>query len=97
MGDKKVFSILKGVYSRKQYMRKEERFRKYKRISKFEGRMSVEVRRQEEIEERWKIKLNPKADEFKKSELPGKYTAKMLFGWNDRKFKDEYLKKLERC
>jgi len=35
-------------------------------------------------------------EEFKRSELPGKYTARILFGWNDKKFENEYLKKLER-
>ena len=29
-------------------------------------------------------------------ELPGKYIAKLLYGWNDGKFKGEYLKKLKR-
>jgi hypothetical protein len=29
-------------------------------------------------------------------ELPGKYTAKMLYGWEDGKFEKEYLAKLER-
>jgi len=33
---------------------------------------------------------------FRKGELPEKYTAKMLYGWNDRKFEKEYLKRLER-
>ena len=42
------------------------------------------------------MKLNPEAEEFKKSELSGKYTARILFGQNDKKFEDEYLKKLER-
>ena len=42
------------------------------------------------------MKLNLNAEEFKRSELPGKYTAKILFGWDDRKFEDEYLKNLER-
>ena len=40
--------------------------------------------------------LNPEVEVFKKSELPEKYTAKILFGWNDRKFENKYLKKLER-
>jgi len=31
-----------------------------------------------------------------KSELPKKYITKILFVWMDRKFKDEYLKKLEK-
>ena len=42
------------------------------------------------------MKLNPRADEFKRSELLGKFTVKLLFRWNDKKFKNEYLKKLER-
>jgi len=29
-------------------------------------------------------------------ELPGKYTAKLLYEWNDGKFEEKYLKKLER-
>ena len=40
--------------------------------------------------------LNPETEVFKRSELPRKYTAKILFGWNNRKFEDKYLKKLKR-
>ena len=29
-------------------------------------------------------------------ELPRKYTAKVLYGWDDQKFEVEYLKKLEK-
>jgi len=29
-------------------------------------------------------------------ELPGKYMAKLLYGWDYRKFEEEYLNKLER-
>jgi len=65
-------------------------------VDEFEERLGAEVRRQEKIEERWKVKLNPRADEFRRSELLGKYTAKLLFGWDNRKFEDKYLKKLER-
>ena len=65
-------------------------------VNEFEERLEAEVRRQEGIEERWKMKLNPRADEFKRSKLPEKYIAKLLFGWDDKKFKDEYLKKLEK-
>ena len=28
--------------------------------------------------------------------LPGKYTAKLLYGWDDQKFEEEYLNKLEK-
>ena len=65
-------------------------------VNKFEERSEVEVRRQEGIEKRWKVKLNPEVDKFKRSKLLEKYTAKLLFRWNNKKFKDEYLKKLER-
>lgn len=34
--------------------------------------------------------LNPEAEMFERSELLGKYTAKILFRWNDGKFEDEY-------
>ena len=29
-------------------------------------------------------------------ELPGKYMAKLLYGWDDKKFKEKYLRTLER-
>jgi len=50
--------------------------------------MNMEVRRQEKIdmmEER----------NFRRGELPGKFMAKMLYGWDDGKFEKEYLRKLE--
>ena len=34
--------------------------------------------------------------DFRREKLPGKYMAKILYKWDDRKFEDEYLKKLER-
>jgi len=58
-------------------------------IKEFEGKMSVEVRRQE------KIDMAEKRD-FRRGELPGKFTAKMLYGWDDQKFEEEYLNKLEK-
>ena len=50
----------------------------------------VEVRRQENIEKKKEV------DEYRRMELPGKYTAKLLYGWDDRKFEGKYLKKLEK-
>jgi len=49
----------------------------------------------------WKEKekkraLNPEAEVFRRSELLEKYTVKILFGWNNEKFKDKYLKKIEK-
>ena len=65
-------------------------------VDEFEERIDVEVRQQEGIEKRQKIKLNPNAEEFRRSELLEKYTVKLLFGWDNKRFEDEYLKKLER-
>ena len=53
-------------------------------IEEFE-RGGIEVRRQEE-----------EVDEYRRMELPGKYMAKLLYGWNDKKFEEEYLRKLEK-
>ena len=53
-------------------------------IEEFE-RGEVVVRRQVEKER-----------EYKRMELLGKYTAKLLYGWDDRRFEEEYLNKLEK-
>ena len=37
-----------------------------------------------------------KEKDFKRGELLGKYIAKMLYEWDDRKFEEKYLRKLER-
>ncbi len=34
--------------------------------------------------------------DFRGGELPGKFMVRMLYRWNDKKFKEEYLRKLER-
>ena len=58
-------------------------------MKEFKGRMNAEVRRQE------KIDIAEERD-FRRGELPGKFTVKMLYGWDNGKFEEEYLKKLER-
>ena len=58
-------------------------------VEEFEGRMSAEVRRQE------KLDMMEEKD-FKRRELPKKYKVKILYRWDDRKFEEEYLRKLER-
>ena len=40
--------------------------------------------------------LNPKAEVFKRSKLPVKYVVIILFGWNNGKIENKYLKKLKR-
>ena len=51
--------------------------------------MNAEVRRQEKLD-------TMKKRSFRRGKLLGKYTEKMLYEWDDRKFEDEYLKKLEK-
>ena len=58
-------------------------------LEEFEGRMNTEVRRQE------KLDIAEEKD-FRRGELPEKFMAKMLYGWDDGKFEEEYLRKLER-
>jgi len=57
-------------------------------IEEFER--GVEIRQQEKIEKR------KEEDEYRRMELPGKFTAKVLYGWDDQRFKEEYLNKLEK-
>ena len=56
-------------------------------LADFEGK--TEIKKQEKIEE-------AEDRDFRRGELPEKFTAKMLYIWDDRRFEEEYLKKLER-
>ena len=33
---------------------------------------------------------------FRRGELPGRFTAKKLFGWSDKRYNQEYWRRLER-
>ena len=58
-------------------------------VAEFEGRLNIKVRQQE--------KLNiVKNSEFRREELLEKYIIRMLYSWDDGKFEEKYLKKLER-
>ena len=57
-------------------------------IADFEGRISTEVRRQQKIE-------IVEEQDFKRGELPGKYMVRMLYGWDNGKFENKYLRKLK--
>jgi len=74
-----------GLENLKNAMEKVEEFEK--------GRFEEEIRRirMKKGKER---RLNPEAEKFKRGELPGRYTAKLLYGWDDKKFDEEYLNKL---
>jgi len=58
-------------------------------LEEFERRMNVEVRRQERLD------ITEERD-FRRRELLRKFMAKILYRWNDGKFEEKYLKKLER-
>jgi len=60
-------------------------------VDDFEGRVGAEIRCQEEVVEKKREK-----EEYRRMELLGKYMAKLLYGWNNEKFEDKYLKKLEK-
>jgi len=58
-------------------------------LEEFEKRMNAEVRKQE------KLDMAEKRD-FRRGELSGKFMAKILYRWDNGKFEEEYLRKLER-
>ena len=58
-------------------------------VAEFEERLNTEVRRQE------KLNISEERN-FRREKLLGKYMAKILYSWNNGKFKEEYLRKLER-
>jgi len=59
-------------------------------VGKFEERMSAKIKRQEKLD---RIEEN----DFRRRELPGKYTVKTLYGWDNGKFEEvgEKLVKME--
>ena len=65
-------------------------------VDEFKGRISTEIRKQEEVNQEQKRVLDQRAEEFKRMELLERYTAKILYEWDDRKFEVEYLRKLEK-
>ena len=67
-----------------------------KKVEEFEkGRFDEEIQKIQ-VRKGKGMKLNPEAEEFKREELPGRYMAKLLYGWDDKNFEKEYLKKLEK-
>ena len=58
-------------------------------VKKFEDRLNAEIRRQEKIN-------TIRKEEFQRMEVPEKYMARVLYGWDDGKFEKEYLRRLER-
>ena len=67
-----------------------------KKVEEFEkGRFEEEIQRIR-VKRGKEMKLNLEAEEFRRGELLGRYMEKLLYRWNDKKFEEEYLKKLEK-
>ena len=80
----------KGFMAENNIWEKEEDLENAKElVDEFEGRLNVEVRRQEKLD-------TAEKKNFRREELPGRFMAKMLYRWDDGKFEEEYLRKLER-
>ena len=79
----------KGFTVESDTWEKEEDLRNTKElVNDFEGRLGVEVRQQ--VGER-----KAEREKYRRMELLGKYMVKLLYGWDDKKFEKEYLRKLE--
>ena len=96
LNKKKIRGIEKYLVCWKRFMaehdtweRREDLGNAKEVLQEFEERVDAEVRRQERID-------SMEEQNFRRGELPGRFTAKMLYGWDDGKFEKEYLKKLER-
>ena len=82
----------KGFTAESNTWEKEEDLKNAKElVDDFQERIGAEIRRQEEVVEKKREK-----EEYRRMELPVMYTAKVLYGWDNKKFEDEYLKKLEK-
>jgi len=78
----------KGFTAEGDTWEREENLKNTEELIKEFERREVVVRREVEEEE--------EGDEYKRMELLGKYTAKLLYGWDDQRFEEEYLNKLEK-
>ena len=96
LNKRKVRRVVKYLVQWKRFIakhdsweRKEDLENAKEVVVEFEGRLNAEVRKQE------KLDMAEERD-FKRGELLEKYIEKMLYKWNNRKFENEYLRKLER-
>ena len=80
----------KGFIVKHNSWEKEEDLENVKKVVvEFERRMNVEFRRQKKLE-------MVEEKDFGRGELLGNYMAKILYRWDNGKFENKYLKRLER-
>ena len=84
-GVEKYLIQWKGFTAEGDTWEKRENLKNAEELIKEFERGGMEVRQQEGEEK-----------EYKRMELPGKYMAKVLYGWDNQKFEEEYLRKLEK-
>ena len=84
-GVEKYLIRWKGFTAEGDTWERRENLKNAEELIKEFKRRGIEVRRQER-----------EVEEYKRMELPGKYTAKLLYRWDDQKFEEEYLNKLEK-
>ena len=58
-------------------------------VEEFKEKINAEVRKQEKLD-------MAEEKDFRRGKLFRRYTARMLYRWDNGKFKKEYLKKLEK-
>ena len=93
LNKKKIREVDKYLVQWKRFMaehdtweRKEDLGNAREVLEEFEGRMNTEIRRQE------KLDMAEERD-FRRGELQEKFMAKMLYRWDNRKFKKEKLER----
>ena len=91
LNKKKIRGVVKYLIQWKGFMAEGDTWERRENLKNAEELIKqlkqggVEVRRQEGEEEK-----------YRRMELLGKYMAKLLYGWDDQKFEEEYLNKLEK-
>ena len=91
LNKKKIRGVEKYLIKWKEFMAEGDTWEKRENLKNVEELIEefeqggIKVRRQE-----------GEVEKYKRMVLSGKYTAKLLYGWDDQKFKEEYLNKLEK-
>ena len=93
-------------YKVEKVINKRKRYGKWKYLVRWKGYMAEEdswkreanLKNTKEAVEEYEKKYRREGRRIKKEwkEIPGRFIAKLLYGWDNRKFDWKYLKKLER-
>ena len=91
LNKKKIRGVVKYLVWWKGFMAEGDTWERKENLKNTEE--SIKEFEQEEVVVRQQVE---EKEEYRRMELPGKYTAKLLYGWDDRRFEEEYLNKLEK-